>query len=1394
MSTYKIEDVVSVKPFKGVIDLTEDLKDPKWKDILIPYYIVTEDVRKVFEEILETITGIECSFDNQTGTVKRNNLRPTRRFMHLVTAGFGTGKSYLMLVLSKMLESADKDEFVEKFKEYTCIQEQLRLLEKKRYFPVRISAEAKGDWSFKYLIIEHLKQLLEEQFGIVPKIVQTEFDRAVSHINKMKSDSALQGTYSDFESFVGGTAAVVDMIKGLKSLDEEVLEKYYETCEKVFRKVDRHEGTDLIEILKAASDFLRTKRFDGIVIYIQEFTAYLRSSMEHDRLSTDLGTLQGLYSLCGKYPFNVFFVAEMHERLDPIIAKKLSDEEFKKVRGRFEDHSLGAFQYGKLIEGMLTHKEETIELAIRNVKDKWDQINSLCLKYQNKDLKRGQTPYKYNLINFYPFHPAVVRHIPFVSRGVAERERSTFRFIQEKMEDKKNEPIIGTDGKLNIVTLDEVFDWFTKDITGKEDLLSAYNSALETCSEDELAKRVLKTLVTLFMASSVSAPEIDVEIESKANENDLALYLNHDNVEEIKASMKRLEGSDFIDKDMVWEHYRDIPYYYFRVAGLPQIDEKEIETEMNKITPKEALEEQLTQIPMDWDTCIDQYDTWKFKIHRRFNCNFCSIRELAEKVEFSIGKGRAGQVGTIIYIVPDFEVTKNGGDISYDKSKAYSLAQKRVNSNYVVAVPKNVTWLSETDFRRRLALMRLRNDYDRNGEVLKVKALDKLLKPLENRIKNAVEKFGDAGNFIFVTSFGDFREKLPEESNDEYMHHLIEYVFEEYFPDFPKFQGDKITSRTPINTLIKTLISPTEVDETLNISRRTWKYIEDIMIPLGLAHRLVHEKVSKVRLISPMEAMETDNIKKSRKIWNIIDQKIERSDSNSKPITTVYNELMAPPYGLDDYLIELYLAAYVGLGNAEVRDLYGKIVCKAKRLDKMNIITDSKDWYYFVKTRALLKEEREYVRNIWSLFNDKHFDKIPLEGAVDLEDVWETLKKDLAELSQRINESIKNISIFLEGDKSGINDLIEFSVYIQEASTIPEPIKGIDRLENIPKLFLENKEKGHADKCYLKFKWFLDIFTKFSQNYEKLESLKEKMIELKNVEEYEEISLKKELAKAKLSKKEDLVFDGAKQEEFLRLSDQFWKSYVANYDKEHKATSQLARNFGKKDILESVAFVLLEELSKLKFEGIVQGSTIKNEIETVHLRKCDFDASKEMKIPEKFEGLQCPKCEYKLGNKEFIEKDLTRRDIEVKARVAGAIRKFFNKLLEIDADFATYPENDRVKEWKRLTDIIRENEDIIKLETDEQVTKLSADSKKVVEIIALLTKLTDTINRYLSRPIGKKLPVQIVSLEEFTEGFVSYIKSQGMMNVSVEDFEGYLSKWTTEFKKKFGRNCQIKVI
>ena len=1319
----KIGSIVRLRKFSPVIDL-------QWAETpgdesglgLIGSYIVTGELAGYFENVLESFTLKR----HEKKAVRQGEIPDvsTHPRAHMLRGQYGTGKSYFLLMVSAFIEALSDErlynELYEKFRVFEGIRfhlDKLRQIQAK-YLVVRIDGVKNIDMRFHELVQKSVMARIKKVFG--DDSFSDSYGNAARKLEEYMRDGLLSGLLLGKLKNRGITYDT--LLEGIKASQRKSLRDYREIMEEITRhKLD--EGFDSLEaFLRSASGYVKDQGYSGIVILIDEFSAYVKNSIEDRRITADLAAVQSLAQLTApREEQDLFFVCSMHVDFLSILGGATETaEEIRKVRGRFSEMTLSFSNSENLVENILTVDRSGFA-----------RFNDKYRRYF------GALPARYpDMARVYPIHPHTVKSIIRVSVKYAQNERTIFSFFAQAVSRKLNEPVI-IDERLNLITTGEIYDYFIDSISERNILLKeSAMRCLSFCS-NSMERDVVKALVI----AQVSA---DADSDARLSSTDIAFIIGADNIKAIDMFLKEMNANP--SSNIIF--YENYNRFEFIAAGNMMNDISTLlESEMEKIESYEALLDALSEYSNG--ICIRKAyvvnpsrDTLPVRkdlegvIYRPADLLNALDREM-QNVE---------KDGKLLFVVPGFNDT-----IGAELIKTLKAGLLLAPTNICAAVPKNFPVQLERDLRLHYAAKNIlkAGKLDENGK----KMLQKIHSPAERNIESEIRKFAATSNFTFVFSNETVVEGFPS------LEELYGFLLKKHYSKFPRIDAEAIRGKNSIHMLVDNFLA---ISGMANIpekySSELERLIMDVLRPLDIVKAERSGSGHSARLKVPEES----NNRESWEIWQIV-------NDTSKTVREVFSLLGAAPFGLPDYLVELYIAAAVAANQLT-------IVYKGQtlQLNKMSIALVNTPGYTLEKVRNARPELKFEVKKVWSVFSKIH----GRSGAKSFEP---GLAQSDSVIHALLASDMADVRVMLSGFESRLENadimnetLLGLLKSVTELGTVTNPVDYMEAFVRLPKKVCAVQDDTTALQRFEEFFAFLAELNAGLDGIWKIETVLGSMRSLEGSDE--------EFCELKTLYFEVMdVFDNLKKGirdnvylpeivtelkgRLAKLILSYNEVFIQLHEKVAKGTRQLL------DMLESPSAQLIEAFERIKFKDIKKISDIRGEIRGI--RACSLHPSMRDDEP-----VNCTCTGFHDGLSELTGqlRNVKRMDDSLGRQISNIGGNHVLRLLSLEYK-PDKPDNH--EEWDSLRIHLQDGFN--------EVVRQSAS-----DVISLVESLAPHINAYLAQAEGEKKKTEAESKAKKIIGFrtlytqiQSEITNMGYKSVSVDEFARTLQSIIDRLGKEY---------
>jgi len=490
----KISQIIELSPaFSAEVNVQRDFDyNLKGKNEYLDGYLPNVSSRHIIRQIFESLS-----------------FRDSRK-VHLITASYGTGKSYLLLIIAYLLGVADQEAFTELRK---------KIVDKEDAYNDGLSSALEEYWKIvsEYLIVipnygtDDFNQsmlaalnlaLSKKKLSYRPK---THYLRAAETLESWQHNNP--DLYAKLENRVS-TKSGRDFIELLRKCDGSSYESFKLIFQEFIGSEFSESHGDIYQAFSDTAQHIMSKGYKGIVILHDEFGGVLDKLINKAAHTASLKIQEFLEQVKGKVTnANIIFIAASHQDPSTIQEDKLQDIE--KINGRFERHQLviedaeSEELMGKVfITRDTLAKDELISTAITN--DLLEQTENFSLYDGRSNAWITEKIIK----GLYPLHPLTTFVLPKLSNQFAQNNRSMFNFLSpkeiragglKKYIEETNTAL--SSEKLNLYTPDMLLVFFEGNLADARSenvasLVDAYRTTLGK-REDPIIKRVLENILVL---------------------------------------------------------------------------------------------------------------------------------------------------------------------------------------------------------------------------------------------------------------------------------------------------------------------------------------------------------------------------------------------------------------------------------------------------------------------------------------------------------------------------------------------------------------------------------------------------------------------------------------------------------------------------------------------------------------------------------------------------------------------------------------------------------------------------------------------------------------------------------------------------------------------------------
>jgi hypothetical protein len=991
-------------------------RSPEGNEEKVKGYLPNKSSRDILKSIL-----LSCS-------------ESTDKKLHLIISSYGTGKSYLLLILANLLANKKvESSFVDKIKD------------KENYYndglsknldnhlnnskPFLIVIPEYGDNDFDHALLEGLKFALKNNdIDYVPKTNYEEAIKTIKHWNEKSTHN-----YKQLKENITGTT-IEKFIEQLQSYDKTTYVEFKKIYKEIIGNTFSDSHTSAYPIFADTAKEIRKLGFRGIAIIYDEFGEMLSKLINSSSSSTGLSIQQFIEDLKEKKDgTNILFISASHQ--DPQSLRTSKEKDLNKIIGRFERHQLLVSEAeGEEIIGTIFIKEnpKEFEKIYKNplFHEHLQTIEDFNL-YPDKETSWIEAKV---LENLYPLHPLTSYILPRLSAEFAQNTRSMFNFLSPTETkdgafriylESKN---VFDDGNLNLFTPDLLLDFFLKNI--REDKGSMVQAYYEAYREglgkinDENQISIMKNLFMLYVVNkSLIQP----------NKETLFWAMNWQD-------SRRQEFHNLLD-DMVttWEFLELNPTnnnYQFPDFGAAPLS-KVIDEEVKKLD-----ELSLSQCMVLWNEIFKIEDLPLRDHNNRFGCNrtLCTesvndigdlIRSLKELEDYYHNKHQYFGNGYVFYLLgtseDELEEIKN----TFNK---YPMLLEYIVFATPINLPQFDSLIKETLFYKAIQNTSKRPDVLQNPARLKsIEDQNKVVfSKLEEKIKTLYEPSNWNWNYL--------QEKDIELSSkikfSNWINHKTDHLFSEtpvikddalWFLEGNKGAKDRKQALDILLNSDKDRI-PLRDDNNNAADKR--------IIRNFFANTSITTDKKREKNIQYGEIKMPDQDSQFFKAWKLIESKLKTGSYVN--VNDIINPLLQAPYGLSENIIKFLLTAYIRyeIERVTISDSKRKSVLVIS-VDLLDLLI-SRPSEYLIRKIEITGPELRYLNHLKKLF-----DKQDVNTWMDVTNKFIGISQFLTPLQKSI---IKN---------SGINDLQKFYSSLEDLKAEFQ-INGSDKEKISKEYFQEN--------------------------------------------------------------------------------------------------------------------------------------------------------------------------------------------------------------------------------------------------------------------------------------------------------------------------------------------------
>jgi hypothetical protein len=887
--------------------------------------------------------------------------------LHLITASYGLGKSYLLLIIANLLANRNISElksFLEKIKDKDDFFEDKLSNDLDNYLensnPFLVVIPEYGDDNFDHALLEGLKFALQQ--NKIDYIPNTNYEKALMQLNFWKEENP--NDYERFKQLLNNS--IENFILLLQSYNINAYKDFKIFFEKIVGSQFAETYSSAYPIFADTARHIKKCGYRGIAIVYDEFVGMLGKLINSSTYATGSNVQEFLEAVKDKKEnCNILFISASQQ--DPQSLRASKEKELNKIIERFKHHQL-----------IISEAEGEEIIATIFIKPDISKFNSIYSNpifqehidniqyfdlYKNKNEKWIES----NIIkNLYPLHPLTSFILPRLSAEFAQNTRSMFNFLNptETKSGAFRYYIENTDcidqNKISLFTPDLLLDFFITNIKeGKaghiQSLCEAYRVGIGKVIDDSY----IKIMKNLFLLWIVNNPYI------RPNREILFWAMNWEE--------KRKDEFDILIDDLVHKEYIELNttdnVYQFPDLGSTPLS-KIIDEESNKIK-----DISLISCLKVWNEITPQEQYFIREHNDKYGCNrVLQVESVSDTGEISAKLTDLKNYyhyynsyfanGFIFYLIANSE------DDLYELINTIS-TKTDIYQYIFYAIPNNLPQfellIKETQYFKALENTSKRNDIIQNET--KIKNIKDQLIAVKNKLEEKIKNLYDPSNWKWNYQLEKELEFTSKQKLGIWINSKIDLLFHET----PKINDEalKYSNGTRGNRDRKLALDiiwnsdkdriPILDDSSQSVEKRI---IKNFFANTGLTierKRERHIQFGEIKSPNPESCV--------HKAWLFIDNTL-KGENFIDPIIIITN-LLKEPYGLSINIIKFLFTSYIRY------NIEGFIIANNRTKVPITLSQDliermiEKPYEFVLRKIAFTGPEYRYLGQLKSLFKDQ---------------------------------------------------------------------------------------------------------------------------------------------------------------------------------------------------------------------------------------------------------------------------------------------------------------------------------------------------------------------------------------------------------------------------------------
>lgn len=890
--TQMLRDVVQIQGgFKPSVRLPDDFFDEDNNRHFIESYIPTQETLDIFMRI-------------------KDSLQPhSEQRAKLFTGTFGTGKSDLMLMIANYItRSSDAPilrPFFERLHNLNYSKAEViydARLGKPPFLLVLLQADTVT--TFSSFVLRGLEEALT-QVGQQDVLGTTYYRAALEQITEW--EDTLPDNIIRLKRVLQDTHGMT-----LVQLKSRLDSPHADSALRIFREVTHtaiglpFQPADVIErpsnaFEAVAKKLVERRKFSGIFVIADEFTHLLQNLGESSTSASDIKAIDNLAESAVRSGNNQlhFYVVSLEGFSSAQANTHTSQVALERTGGRFIQDELRSQYMEELISASIA-KKHLPEKLFADIITQQDELLTLAMRlWGNRSTGRHDREWlRENIVyGCFPLHPLATYCLPLLNRALAQNERTMFSFLWDEQYGLKafieETELASTDGRLNLLSLDGLFNYFEINLREKRSELDLfYQQSKSKLSpqqvNDGLEGRLLRTLVLLDVISGDTNLRTDFDTLSQA------LGLPPSQELEIKAALKTLE-------DVGITYPTQAGYYQLVKQG--QANPRELRNVIERYA-QNFIESPIETLNTNYHLSGRRAMEYNSKrgTDRELSASFVAVSQLLNTT--TLDQALQNHDALLWYVVADTEEGRL-------QARSAAMRLTKQYNQLVVAVPFAPTSLVDC-LKRKWAVEQLRynSDYNRADYQELLSNNGVIGRDYLETFERERQKFDDSSQFEWY-----YEGKTTSVQTTAQLESLATKVMNIVFPLTPAHATAQHLTRSTRNTSkIRDAL-----DKILNppIKMSNGKSPADTILKngageLGLIFYKDREGAYSIYGVCLPDVREP-RLRNSKAVWDVLDKRL--SDTSISSWSDTVASLKSPPYGLSDSVLQLFLAAFLSLNR-----------------------------------------------------------------------------------------------------------------------------------------------------------------------------------------------------------------------------------------------------------------------------------------------------------------------------------------------------------------------------------------------------------------------------------------------------------------------------------------------